>query len=97
MDDSGQKITMEDPFGNKMEMGVSGISIDSNGKIDISGKLGVSISGTTMVDISSIGPTNVKGSLTNITGNISAVMSAPTATVSGQMVATLTGMAVVIG
>jgi len=97
MDDSGQKITMEDPFGNKMEMGASGISIDSNGKIDISGKLGVSISGTTNVDISSIGPTNVKGSITNVTGNISAVMSAPTATVSGQMVATLTGMAVVIG
>lgn len=97
MDDTGQSIKIEDPFGNSIEMASGGIDISSNGKISISGKLGVKIEGTTQVDISSIGPTKISGSVSKMSGLISATVSAPAATVSGQMIATLTGTAVVIG
>ncbi len=96
MDDSAQKITLEDSFQNKLEMSSSGITMSSLTKVDISGLTGVAVTGTAKVDVTSVGPMNISGSMTNVTGMAQAKMSAPIVGMSGGII-TLSGGMISIG
>lgn len=97
IDDTAQHIKMEDGFNNSITMDASGITIKTTGRVEIDATMGVQMTGSAMVKMDSSGPISVSGTLVNINGNVSAMVSAPTATLSGQMIATVTGAIVIIG
>ena len=96
MDDSAGKITLEDPFQNKLEMSSSGITMSALTKVDISGLTGVAVTGTAKVDVTSVGPMTISGAITNVTGMTQAKMSAPIVGMSGGAL-TLSAAMITIG